>query len=35
MGRQLLAANPIRDSHVAVEVLSPHMVDPDGGRMHG
>ncbi|MEN0040325.1 MAG: sarcosine oxidase subunit alpha family protein [Pseudomonadota bacterium] len=34
-GERLYAANPIRGTHVAVEVTSPHMVDPDGGRMRG
>jgi len=34
-GERMFATNPVRDAHVAVEVLSPHMVDPDGGRMHG
>ncbi len=34
-GEKMWAANPVRNQHVAVEVLSPHMVDPDGGRMHG
>ncbi|EFL89228.1 sarcosine oxidase subunit alpha family protein [Ahrensia sp. R2A130] len=34
-GERMFAANPIRGMHVAVEVVSPHMVDPDGGRMRG
>lgn len=34
-GEHLYAANPIRGMHVAVEVVSPHMVDPYGGRMRG
>ena len=34
-GEKMWAANPVRNQHVAIEVLSPHMVDPDGGRMHG
>ncbi|MEL6744789.1 MAG: glycine cleavage T C-terminal barrel domain-containing protein, partial [Pseudomonadota bacterium] len=33
-GEIMFATNPVRDRHVAVEVVSPHMVDPDGGRMH-
>ncbi|MFD0916200.1 sarcosine oxidase subunit alpha family protein [Pseudahrensia aquimaris] len=34
-GETMFASNPVRDRHVAVEVLSPHMYDPDGGKMHG
>ena len=34
-GEKMYATNPVRDGHVAVEVISPHMVDPKGGRMHG
>ncbi len=34
-GEKIYATNPVRDCHVAVEVVSPHIVDPDGGRMHG
>ncbi|MEM8750699.1 MAG: sarcosine oxidase subunit alpha family protein [Pseudomonadota bacterium] len=34
-GEKMFAANPVRGAHVAVEVISPHIVDPDGGRMHG
>ncbi len=34
-GEKLHATNPVRETHVAVEVVSPHMIDPDGGRMHG
>ncbi|MGI9355005.1 MAG: FAD-dependent oxidoreductase, partial [Rhizobiaceae bacterium] len=34
-GERIYATNPVRDVHVAVEVVSPQMVDPDGGRMHG
>lgn len=34
-GEKLLATNPVRNSHVMVEVISPHMVDPEGSRMHG
>ena len=34
-GETMFAANPVRNTHVAVEIISPHMVDPEGGRMHG
>jgi heterotetrameric sarcosine oxidase alpha subunit len=34
-GERLFAANPLRNSHVAVEVVNHHMVDKDGGRMRG
>ncbi len=34
-GERLFATSPIRNRHVAVEVVSPHMVDPEGGRMRG
>ncbi|MDD9910514.1 MAG: sarcosine oxidase subunit alpha family protein [Ahrensia sp.] len=34
-GEKMFATNPVRSAHVAVEVVSPHMVDPKGERMHG
>ena len=34
-GEKLFAASPVRNLHVAVEVISPHMVDVEGERMHG
>ncbi len=34
-GEKLFATNPVRNAHVAVEVISHHMVDPEGGRMRG
>jgi len=30
-----LAADPVRSGNVEVEIVSPHMVDPEGVRMHG
>jgi len=33
-GEKLAATSPVRNTHVSVEVLNPHMYDPDGGRMH-
>ena len=35
IGEKLYIASPVRGTHNAVEIISPHMVDPDGGRMHG
>ena len=29
-----IAADPVRNSQVAVDIVSPHMVDPTGARMH-
>ncbi len=34
-GEKLYVTSPVRSTHVAVEIVSPHMVDPDGGRQHG
>ena len=34
-GERLYATSPVRNSHVAIEVVSNHMIDPEGGRMHG
>ena len=34
-GRSVVAADPVRKSDVAVEIVSPHMVDPDGERLYG
>ena len=34
-GERLFAANPVRGAHTAVEVVSPHMVDPEGERVRG
>lgn len=34
-GENLFAASPVYNRHVAVEVLSHHMFDPKGERMHG
>ena len=34
-GEKMFATDPIRNRHVAVEIVSHHMVDPDGGRMRG
>lgn len=33
--KTLVAADPVRDSTVAVTVVSPHMYDPKGERMNG
>ncbi len=34
-GKSLVAADPVRQGNVEVEIVSPHMVDPSGERMHG
>lgn len=34
IGETLYATDPLRGRHVKVQVVSPHFVDPDGGRMH-
>ena len=34
-GKTLVAADPVRKGNVDVEVVSPHMYDPTGERMHG
>ena len=30
-----VAADPVRDKQVAIKIVSPHMIDPSGERMHG
>ena len=34
-GKTVTATDPVRSDAVAVEIVSPHMFDPEGGRMHG
>ena len=34
-GEIMTAASPVRNSYVAVEIIPPHMIDPEGKRMHG
>ncbi|MEO1381496.1 MAG: glycine cleavage T C-terminal barrel domain-containing protein, partial [Pseudomonadota bacterium] len=35
IGKRLFTTDPVRTgSHVPVDIVSHHMVDPDGGRMH-
>ena len=34
-GRTLIAADPVNGQSVRVRLVSPHMFDPEGGRMHG
>ncbi len=34
IGERLVAAFPLRDQNVEVEVVSPHFIDPEGSRMH-
>lgn len=34
-GKDVVAADPVRRENVEVDIVSPHMVDPKGERMHG
>ncbi|MCV2864569.1 sarcosine oxidase subunit alpha family protein [Albidovulum sediminicola] len=34
-GKSVTAADPVRRGNVEVEIVSPHMFDPEGVRMHG
>jgi sarcosine oxidase subunit alpha len=34
-GRRVISADPVREANVEVEIVSPHMVDPEGERLHG
>ncbi len=34
-GKPVVAADPVRAGNVEVEIVSPHMYDPSGARMHG
>ncbi|NKB76601.1 MAG: sarcosine oxidase subunit alpha family protein [Gammaproteobacteria bacterium] len=34
-GKTAIAADPVRKGNVEVEIVSPHMFDPSGERMHG
>jgi len=34
-GEKLYITSPVRGTHSAIEIISPHMVDPKGERMHG
>ena len=31
----LVAADPVRNKNIEIEVVNSHMVDPEGERMHG
>ncbi len=33
--KRVIAADPVREGNVEVEIISPHMYDPDGERMYG
>jgi sarcosine oxidase subunit alpha len=35
IGRNAYLADPLRGIHMPVAIISPHMIDPDGSRMHG
>ena len=34
-GKTLVAADPVRNKNTEVKVVTPHMFDPEGERMHG
>ena len=34
-GKAVVAADPVRKGNLDVEIVSPHMFDPSGERMHG
>ncbi|MEM7222925.1 MAG: sarcosine oxidase subunit alpha family protein [Pseudomonadota bacterium] len=34
-GKTAVAADPVRKGNIEVEIVSPHMYDPSGERMHG
>ena len=31
----VIGADPVRNNEVEIEIVSPHMIDPEGKRMHG
>ena len=31
----VIGADPVRNKEVELEIVSPHMIDPEGKRMHG
>jgi sarcosine oxidase subunit alpha len=33
LGEIVMAADPLRDNHVEVEIVSPHFIDPEGERL--
>jgi glycine cleavage system aminomethyltransferase T len=35
LGETIVAANPLEGSEVAVRVVSPHFIDPEGERLRG
>ncbi|MBO67368.1 MAG: sarcosine oxidase subunit alpha [Acidiferrobacteraceae bacterium] len=35
LDKQVFSSDPVRNMDVEVEIVSPHMVDPDGVRLHG
>ena len=34
-GKTVMIADPVRDTTIEGEIVSPHMFDPDGGRQNG
>jgi sarcosine oxidase subunit alpha len=35
VGKSVISSDPVRAGNVEVEIVSPHMVDPEGERLHG
>ena len=35
IGKKLILSDPLRNMTMPVEIISPHMVDAEGSRMHG
>jgi glycine cleavage system aminomethyltransferase T len=35
IGQQLIGASPLHDEAVELEIVSPHMLDPDNSRVRG
>ena len=33
--KEIIGSDPVRNNEVRIEVVSPHMYDPDGEKMHG
>jgi len=34
-GKTVVAADPVREGNINVEIISPHMYDPSGEKMYG
>jgi sarcosine oxidase subunit alpha len=31
----VIGSDPVRDKELELEIVSPHMIDPEGERLHG